>query len=106
MTCYQAGHYVNYFRRIVMKFDYIVTDHNQPGRQLNNMRKEAEETTEWTYYNDEALQSVGQWHNVVMTSIQDRQYPTILLFEKADPEEKELSINNKRTFDFDQSLCS
>lgn len=52
------------------------------------MRLETRNKTEWIIFNDEHVASEPKnWEGVIEQCLEYRSYPTILFFEKLDPEE-------------------
>ena len=87
MTCFQGGHYLNFFRRIV-----------QPKLPMNEVdrvlwRQEITSTPEWTCQDDHLLESVGLWEQVVYKCIDLRIYPTCLYFEQIPLYSQDSSVN-------------
>ena len=53
--------------------------------------------TEWTLYDDANVDSMGQWFHVVKHCVENRIFPTILYFEKLDPQDQ-IKRSNKFIF--------
>ena len=77
MVCYQTGHYLSFFRRILTKTtgelgvdidDYI----------LENELKESD----WTEFNDNYIENRGTWQQVIERCVEVACYPTIFFFER------------------------
>jgi hypothetical protein len=80
-----------------IKYDYQQVDFNQTNRDLSEMKYETRQKTEWTIFNDEHVASEPRnWEGVIEQCLEYRSYPTILFYEKLDPEEdydKSLNFN-------------
>lgn len=71
------------------------------------MQYEVRPRTEWTIFNDEHVASESKnWFGVIEQCLEYRSYPTILFYEKLDPDEdytksKDFSLNS---FELDRLL--
>jgi uncharacterized membrane protein len=70
-----------------MKYDYIATDYVNIQENLEKMRKEVTDQTEWTRFDDAIAESVGVWEQVIYQCVELRCFPTVLYFERKDPSE-------------------
>ena len=53
------------------------------------MNSEIQPKTEWTCFNDERITSVeGNWASIIETCVEYSCYPTVLFYEKLDPDEE------------------
>ena len=87
LICYQStGHYLAFFRRLLTKPHCLV------GADVS-MRSEISQDTEWTLFDDAEIVSKGTWNDVVSQCIEIRTYPTVLLYEKINPQTDELIVN-------------
>jgi len=82
-----GAHYLAFFRRMVIKFDYLPLDPNRIRDDLLAMQKEVTKSTEWTLFDDANLRSIGNWKQVVEHCCELRIYPTAILYEKLDQNE-------------------
>ena len=58
------------------------------------MRAEVMPKTEWIVYNDEHVNSEPKnWEGIIQTQLEYRIYPTILFYEKLDPEKNFLGFS-------------
>lgn len=53
------------------------------------MEGEISRNTEWTMFDDTNLKSMGTWLDILEHCYQTRIYPTVILYEKLDPNENE-----------------
>ena len=53
------------------------------------MEGEISRSTEWTMFDDTNLKSMGTWLDILEHCYQTRIYPTVILYEKLDPNENE-----------------
>lgn len=65
MTCFQGAHYISFFKRILMKFDYLHCNPNTLSSDLNKMKNEITTATEWTMFDDDKIESKGTWKDLV-----------------------------------------
>ena len=87
LICYQStGHYLAFFRRLLTKSHCLVGIDN-------SVRSEISQATEWTLFDDAEIVSKGTWNDVVSQCIEIRTYPTVLLYEKINPQTDELIVN-------------
>jgi len=52
------------------------------------MEREITRDTEWTLFDDYLIESKGTWIDLVKHCVEHRVYPTVLMFEKLDSEER------------------
>ena len=88
MICYQGAHYIAFFRRLLIKLDYLACDPTTVSQDLKTMESEITKQTEWTYFDDAMIESKGTWFDIVQHCTENRVYPTVLIFEKLDPNER------------------
>jgi hypothetical protein len=53
------------------------------------MQKEVSASTEWTIFDDSVVDHKGNWQDVVKQCVELRTYPTVIFYEKLDPNEDE-----------------
>ena len=70
-----------------MKLDYLGVDPTTIKLDLQEMAGEITKETSWTLFDDNIVESKGTWADLVEHCIQNRVYPTVLLYEKLDPDE-------------------
>jgi hypothetical protein len=51
------------------------------------MEAEVTSRTEWTIFDDSVIDHRGGWHDVVKQCVDIRMYPTVIFYEKLDPNE-------------------
>lgn len=51
------------------------------------MEAEVTTRTEWTIFDDSVIDHRGGWHDVVKQCVDIRMYPTVIFYEKLDPNE-------------------
>jgi len=88
MIVYQGAHYYAFFRRILIKYDFQEINFRHQRTDLKELDGEIKPKTEWTCFNDESVNSVpGNWHGIIQQCIELSCFPSVLFFEKLDPEE-------------------
>jgi hypothetical protein len=66
MICFQAAHYLAFFRRILIKYDYLEADYETLQKDLQEMSKEITTETEWVCYNDTLITSMKEsWFTLI-----------------------------------------
>ncbi len=88
MICYQDAHYIAFFRRMLIKLDYLAGNPDTVRSDIKKMESEITKQTEWTLFDDSLIESKGSWTDLVEHCIQNKVYPTVLMYEKLDPEER------------------
>ena len=74
MVCFQAAHYLAFFRRILIKFDHLEADYSEITPQ-----------TEWVCFNDTSISTLkDNWFGLISQMVEMASYPTILFYEKLD----------------------
>lgn len=90
MICYSdGGHYLGFFRRILIKVEHLVSASMQDiNSEVRNLKKTLTQPTEWIQYNDSELKYVPKnWPGVIESCIEGNFYPKVLFYEKLhDPE--------------------
>ncbi len=61
MICFQAAHYLSFFRRMAMKFEYLDIDYNTQEQDIRALQNEVTTETEWTLFDDANVESMGDW---------------------------------------------
>ncbi len=80
MICFQAAHYLSFFRRVITKLDTIGIDKDNFLKEMAKLKAEASKG--WTLFDDENVVSIGAWREVVNYCVKNRCYPTVILLEK------------------------
>ncbi len=71
-----------------MKLDYLpVSDYSKIGEIHEKMAGEVNPRTEWTIFDDAVIDHRGGWSDVVKQCVDIRMYPTVIFYEKLDPNE-------------------
>lgn len=66
MICFQTAHYLAFFRRILIKYDYLDADYKTIQSDLAEMNREITQRTEWICYNDKLISSLKEsWFTLV-----------------------------------------
>jgi hypothetical protein len=66
MICFQAAHYLAFFRRVLIKYDYLDIQYNTASRDLQEMDREITPSTEWVCYNDTFISSLKEgWFTLI-----------------------------------------
>ena len=66
LIAFQGAHYLSFFRRIYMKYDYLpVSDYNKLTEIHERMKAEVSSRTEWTIFDDAVIDYRGGWRDVV-----------------------------------------
>ena len=65
------------------------------------MEGEISRNTEWTMFDDTNLKSMGTWLDILEHCYQTRIYPTVILYEKLDPNENEPVVLQQKLQAFD-----
>ena len=85
MICFaEGGHYLGFFRRILIKVEHLVSISSTSIRQeFKKLEKMVTPSTEWIQYNDTELKFVkDNWPGVIECCIENNFYPKVLFFEK------------------------
>ena len=85
MVCFQVAHYLAFFRRILIKLDYLEADYKTFGADLREMDSEITLETEWVCFNDTSISTLkDNWFGLISQMVEMASYPTILFYEKLD----------------------
>ena len=85
MVCFHAAHYLAFFRRILIKFDYLEADYKTLDADLREMNSEITHVTEWVCFNDTSISTLkDNWFGLISQMVEMASYPTILFYEKLD----------------------
>ena len=85
MVCFHAAHYLAFFRRILIKFDYLEADYKTLDADLREMNSEITPQTEWVCFNDNSISTLkDNWFGLISQMVEMASYPTILFYEKLD----------------------
>ena len=88
MICFQAAHYMAFFRRIMIKYDYLETDYRTVNSDLAEMNREITQRSEWICFNDTNISAMKEsWFTLLEQCVQFACYPTVLFYEKLDENE-------------------
>lgn len=84
MICFSSGgHYLGFFRRILIKIQDIVSIEKNVPQQLRDLEREITPSTEWIQYNDTEMKFVtANWPGVLERCIEQSFYPTVVFYEK------------------------
>lgn len=80
LICFQAAHYLAFYRRIPIKLNL-----HSPKDQQKILREASE--SEWTLFDDESVSNMGQWQDVIDFCVSYSCYPTVVLFERFDEQQ-------------------
>ena len=80
----EGGHYLSFFRRILIKVEHLVNiDAKDMNYEVRKMAKEITSETEWVQTNDTELKCVvDNWPGVIEQCINGNFYPKVLFYEK------------------------
>ena len=56
-----GAHYLAFFRRMLIKWDYLPLDPSKIDKDLQEMEREITRYTEWTMFDDVYHKSIGSW---------------------------------------------
>jgi len=101
MICFsEGGHYLGFFRRILIKLEHLIGIHTQSVKQeYRNLEKQITPQTEWIQYNDTELKSVrDNWPGVIELCIENNFFPKVLFFEKLHSEQDDARYNESAHF--------
>jgi hypothetical protein len=66
LIAFQGAHYLSFFRRIYMKYDFLpVSDYSKIEVIHEKMKAEVISQTEWTIFDDSVIDYRGSWRDVV-----------------------------------------
>ena len=77
--------------------EYLGADFQNLDQSLNQMKSEVGSNNEWTMFDDNNIDNKGSWFEVVKQCVELRTYPTVLFYERIDPNEEEPKIYSKLT---------
>jgi len=102
MICFgEGGHYLGFFRRILIKIEHLVSI-NTPSLQQEYRQLERQITpqTEWVQYSDCEMKFVrDNWPGVVEQCIEANFIPKVLFFEKLYADADDAKYNDSKSFD-------
>ena len=109
MICFsEGGHYLGFFRRILIKVEHLVPITTQNLEQeFRSMEKDITSQTEWVQMNDTESKFVrDNFPGVIEICLENNFLPTVLFYEKlADPED-DTPYNESRYFSLTRSKLS
>ena len=111
MICFsEGGHYLSFFRRILIKIANLV-DITLPDRHLNlemrKFEKDITPQTEWIQYNDTELKYVpDNWPGVIERCIENNFYPTVVFYEKLHAEKDDVPYTESNHFSMTRNKLS
>ena len=84
MICFsEGGHYLSFFRRILIKIEHLTDIQGDINQQYRDMERKITPRTEWIQYNDQELKFVNEnWPGVIERCIENNFFPKVLFFEK------------------------
>ena len=68
--------------------DYLSVDYSKLEKTLKEMQREVRASTEWTIFDDAVVDHKGSWSDVVKQCVELRTYPTVIFYERMDPNEE------------------
>ena len=100
MICFtEGGHYLAFFRRILIKMEHLVSHDSNVKQELRKMERQITPATEWVQYNDTELKFVTQnWPGVMELCIENNFLPKVLFYEKLNTTLDDREYNDSRDF--------
>ena len=101
MICFsEGGHYLGFFRRILIKVEHLVSIFAQSVREeFKKLSKMVTSDTEWIQYNDTELKYVpDNWPGVIERCIENNFFSTVVFYEKLYSAQDDAEYHDSKYF--------